>query len=77
MMLARFGLSLRDLGCAQGPLPQAAPSAIRNVPFVNPSFGKPDQQSTQEENITFGTKALYGRSADLVNTWGSAAVWVS
>ena len=27
--------------------------------------------------ITFGTNALYGRSVDFVNTWGSAAVWVS
>jgi hypothetical protein len=36
---------------AQVLLPQTAPSAIRNVPFINPSFGKPDQQSKQEENI--------------------------
>jgi len=49
---------------AQALLPQAAPSTIRNVPFINPSFGKPDQQSTQEENITFGTNALYSRSVD-------------
>ena len=27
--------------------------------------------------ITFGTNALYGRSVNFVNTWGSAAVWVS
>jgi hypothetical protein len=27
--------------------------------------------------ITFGTNALYGRSVDFDNTWGSAAVWVS
>jgi hypothetical protein len=27
--------------------------------------------------ITFGTNALYGRSVDFVNTWGSAAVRVS
>jgi hypothetical protein len=36
---------------AQVLLPQTAPRAIRNVPFINPSFGKPDQQSKQEENI--------------------------
>src|SRR2546429_9942491 len=27
--------------------------------------------------IRFGTNALYGRSVDFVNAWGSAAVWVS
>jgi len=48
-MLARFGVPSRSRMRAQALLPQTAPSAIRNVPFINPSFGEPDQQSKQEE----------------------------
>jgi len=43
---------------AQALLPQTAPSAIRNVPFINPSFGKPDQQSKQEENMPWKIRRL-------------------
>jgi hypothetical protein len=41
---------------AQALLPQTAPSAIRNAPFINPSFGEPDQQSKQEENVPWKIK---------------------
>ena len=42
-----------------------------------PAGSADDAGVDSQEVITFGTNALYGRSVDFVNTWGSAAIWVS